>query len=62
MTFHDYIDYKMIHLRKLSKASDIYVRRLEYKNCPSNLDSREVDRLKELIGDWETFEPKEEKV
>lgn len=52
MTFHEYVRYKGLSYKELGDKTGINKRRLIYSNCENSLDSREIDKLKELIGDW----------
>ena len=58
MEFKKYLDYRCINLSALGEKTGICRKRFIYKTAPSNLKEDEIEKVKSIIGDWETFEPK----
>ena len=57
MEFKQYLDYRCINLSALSERSGICRKRFMYRTAPNNLKEYELEVVKSIIGDWETFEP-----
>lgn len=57
--FHDYLEYKCININKLAERVGITRRRLGHHTAPYNLTYVEVAKLKDFIGDWDTYKIQE---